>query len=173
MRGAYLKLVAMLLDSGCSKHMSPNKEMFTDYRDLSVHGVVNFGGGSIAHSIGIGTLMITRPDGSILYLKNALYVPALVVTLISVAQLTKSHGKCRSAACVPIGSHIVSVYRPLNWCCIYTVLPLSIQTLCKNHRHVASPNDIIFCMRRLHVKHLDRAHAVVSNLFTMLLGIPP
>ena len=55
--------------------------------------MVKFGGGSIAHFIGTGTLMIARLDGSILYLKNALYVPELVVTLISVAQLTKSHGK--------------------------------------------------------------------------------
>ena len=53
-----------------------------------------------------------------------------------------------------------------------TVLPLRIRTLCELHRHVASPNDIIFFMRRLHLKHLDRAHAVASNPFTMLLCIP-
>ena len=44
-----------------------------------------------------------------------------------------------------------------------TVLPLSIQTLCELHRHVASPNDITFSIRRLHSKHLDRAQAVVST----------
>ena len=33
--------------------------------------------------------------------------------------------------------------------------------------------DIIFSIRRLHSKHLDRAHAVTSNLFTMLFCIPP
>ena len=54
-----------------------------------------------------------------------------------------------------------------------TVLPLSIQTLCKIQRHVASPDDIIFSIRSLHSKHLDRAHAVASNLFTMLFCIPP
>ena len=42
-----------------------------------------------------------------------------------------------------------------------TVLPLSIQTLCERHRHVVSPNDIAFSIRRLHSKHLDRAHAVL------------
>ena len=49
-----------------------------------------------------------------------------------------------------------------------TVLPLSIRTLCEAHRHVASPNDIIFSVRRLHSKHLDHAHAAASNLHTML-----
>ena len=55
----------------------------------------------------------------------------------------------------------------------YTVLPLGIQTLCELHRHVASPDDIIYSIRRLHLKHLDRAYAVPSNLFTMLFCIPP
>ena len=54
-----------------------------------------------------------------------------------------------------------------------TVLPLSIQTLCELHRHVASPNDMISSIRRLHSKHLDCAYAMASNLFTMLLCIPP
>ena len=31
-RGIYSKLRALILDSGCSKHMSPNRSMFTDYR---------------------------------------------------------------------------------------------------------------------------------------------
>ena len=56
--------------------------------------------------------------------------------------------------------------------CAYTVLPLSTQTLCELHRHVASPNDIIFSIRRLHSEHLHRAHAVASNLSTMLFCIP-
>ena len=40
-------------------------------------------------------------------------------------------------------------------------------------RHVPSPNDIIFSIRRLNLKHLDRAQAVASNPFTMLLCAPP
>ena len=44
---------------------------------------------------------------------------------------------------------------------VYTVLlPLSIQTLFDLHKHVASPTDIIFSIRRLHSKHLDRAHII-------------
>ena len=54
-----------------------------------------------------------------------------------------------------------------------TVLPLSIQTLCELHRHVAPPNNIIFSFRRLRSKHRDRAHAVASNLTTILFCIPP
>ena len=54
-----------------------------------------------------------------------------------------------------------------------TVLPLSIQTLCELHRHVTSPNDIIFSIRRLHSNHLNRAHAVASSIIMMLFCIPP
>ena len=56
---------------------------------------------------------------------------------------------------------------------MHTVLPLSIQTLCEVYRHVASPNDIIFFIRRLHSKHLDCAHAVASKFLTMSFCIPP
>ena len=44
-------------------------------------------------------------------------------------------------------------------------------------KHVASPNDIIFSIGRLRSKHLDRAHALASDLFTvysaslLLLGL--
>ena len=58
-------------------------------------------------------------------------------------------------------------------CNAYTVSPLSIQSLCELHRHVASPNDIIFSIRRLHSKHHDRVHTVGSNLFTMLRLLKP
>ena len=54
-----------------------------------------------------------------------------------------------------------------------TVLPLSIRTLCEPHRHVDSSNDIIFCIRRLHLKHRDLTHAVASNLTTISFCIPP
>ena len=48
----------------------------------------------------------------------------------------------------------------------------SIQTLCKLHRHVASPHDIIFSIRRLHLKHLHRAYAVTSNFFNDVILHP-
>ena len=58
-------------------------------------------------------------------------------------------------------------------CCLHsTVLPLSIQTRCKLHRHVPSPSDIIFFIQRLHSKHLHRVYAVASNLYMMLFCIP-
>ena len=56
--GMYLKLHAVILDSGSSKHMSPNRDMLTDYKQLAVSGVVKFGGGTFAKSVGIGTLSI-------------------------------------------------------------------------------------------------------------------
>ena len=55
----------------------------------------------------------------------------------------------------------------------HTVSPLSIQTLCELHRYVASSNDSISSIRRLHPKHLDCAHAVASSLYTILFCISP
>ena len=83
-RGVDLKLDALILDSGCSKHMTPNREMFTTYTKLAVPGVVKFSGGTVAQSVGIGTIMIMRPTGTPLNLKWVLHVPDLVATLLSV-----------------------------------------------------------------------------------------
>ena len=82
-RGMYLKLHALILDSGCSNHMSPNRESFTDYKKLVFPGVIRFGGGTFAKSVGIGTLTITRPDGSTLLLAHVLHVPDLVAICIA------------------------------------------------------------------------------------------
>ena len=146
-RGAYIKLMTMLLDSGCSRHMSPNKEMFSKYRELRVHGLVKFGGGSVAHSIGIGTLMIKRPDGTILYLIDALYVPTLVVTLISVAQLTKSEGKVlfegdganvyRGSESKHVMSATLSTDSDLYHRCVFKFSQCNVCTACRNSRAVA------------------------------------
>ena len=92
MHGVYLRLYVLILDSGCSQHMSPNLDVFVKYVEHTIPGVVRFGGGTLAKSVGIGTLKIVRPDGTIPYLQNALYVPELVETLVSVSQKTKS--KC-------------------------------------------------------------------------------
>ena len=72
----------------------------------------------------------------------------------------------------------------LGWSNIYignltlTIFPLSIQTFCELHRHVASPNGVIFSIRRLHWKHLACAHAVASilisnQILTISICIPP
>lgn len=83
-RGVYLKLHALILDSGCSKHTTPNRDMFTTYTKLAVPRVVKFGGGTVAQSVEIGTFMIMRPDDTPLNLKWVLHVPDLVATLLSV-----------------------------------------------------------------------------------------
>ena len=58
--------------------------MFTTYTKLVVPGVVNFGGVTVAQSVGTGTIMTMRPDGTPLNLKWVLHVPDLVATLLSV-----------------------------------------------------------------------------------------
>ena len=78
------------------------------------------------------------------------------------------HWSCIAAPFLPRASMYCYMYI-LHLC---TVLPLSIQTLCKLHRHVTSPNVIIFSIRKLHSKHLHRAHAMASNNSTMLFCIP-
>ena len=66
-----------------------------------------------------------------------------------------------------------SMYLNIYKLCIYSYMPYNIN-VCKrfaNFRHVASRNDIIFFVRRLQAKHLDRAHAVVPSIFTTLFCI--
>ena len=47
-RGVYLKLHALILDSGCSKHMAPIRDMFTTYTNIAVPGVMVWWGYSHA-----------------------------------------------------------------------------------------------------------------------------
>ena len=56
-----------------------------EYRELAVPETVWFGGGALVQSVGIGTLQITRSDGTPLNLTNTLYVPTLVANPISVS----------------------------------------------------------------------------------------
>jgi hypothetical protein len=68
--------IEFIFDSGGSRHMCPD----IDYFDFLVkeYGDISLGNGSIIHSYGIGDIGI---------LKNVLYVPNLVVGLISVGEL--------------------------------------------------------------------------------------
>jgi hypothetical protein len=68
--------VEFIFDSGGSRHMCPN----IDYFDFLVkdYGDISLGNGSIIHSYGVGNVGM---------LKDVLYVPNLVVGLISVSEL--------------------------------------------------------------------------------------
>ena len=63
--------------------------MFSSYTELRTPGIVHFGGDAHANALGIGTLVMKRPDGNTHYLQSALYVQELIVTLVTVLQLTK------------------------------------------------------------------------------------
>ena len=43
-----------------------------------------------------------------------------------------------------------------------TAWPRNSRTLCKLHRHVASPNNVMCCIRRIRLKHLALAHAAAN-----------
>lgn len=87
-------LTAKILDSGCSRHMVANKDLFISLRPppRSMHVKVANG-----QRVGIGSVYLkarirTDPPQIRRYcLKNVLYVPALMANLISIISLTKNN----------------------------------------------------------------------------------
>lgn len=77
-----------VLDSGCSKHMSPGEcagVVFCNYRRLRSPQAVRFGKrGSTAHAVGIGDVLIQGHVGE-LTLEGVLHVPQLAGNLFSVS----------------------------------------------------------------------------------------
>ena len=51
-----------ILDSGCSYHMCPNREMFLDFKEFN-GGVVYMGNDSTYNMTGIGLIQIKMFDG--------------------------------------------------------------------------------------------------------------
>ncbi|KAH9804147.1 hypothetical protein KPL71_002018 [Citrus sinensis] len=71
-----------ILDSGCSFHMSPNKQLFKTFEKVDT-GKVLLGNNLACKVAGIGTVTITMHDGVDRELKNVRYVPELRRNLIS------------------------------------------------------------------------------------------
>ena len=69
-------------DSGCTSHMTGNKELLSNYRDKK-GPKIRFGGGDKLLSVGTGDLLLGK-----LKLKDVLYVKGLAYNLISQGQLT-------------------------------------------------------------------------------------
>ncbi|XP_024164226.1 uncharacterized protein LOC112171246 [Rosa chinensis] len=79
------------LDSGCSRHMTGDKNWFSSFYDEVISGSVTFGDGKKAKVVGKG--IVTAP--SIPNLKNVLYVEGLQANLISVSQLSDDFEEVR------------------------------------------------------------------------------
>jgi len=73
-----------LIDSGCSRHMTGDKNLFHQLRDLEDEIFVKFGDGKLLQASGVG--QVATVIGQI----DALYVPQLCANLLSVHQLNQS-----------------------------------------------------------------------------------
>ncbi|KAG8483857.1 hypothetical protein CXB51_023418 [Gossypium anomalum] len=75
-----------ILDSGCTFHMSPNRDWFTTYETVS-EGVVLMGNNTSCKIAGVGTIKVKLFDGVIRTLSDVRPVPELKKNLISLSTL--------------------------------------------------------------------------------------
>ncbi|KAL8553934.1 hypothetical protein ACS0TY_002262 [Phlomoides rotata] len=75
-----------LIDSGCSYHMSPFKELFTSFENIQ-HGFVSMANDKNCDVLGIGNITLSFSSGVAYTLKNVRYVSALCNNLMSCAAL--------------------------------------------------------------------------------------
>ncbi|KAG8478499.1 hypothetical protein CXB51_028393 [Gossypium anomalum] len=75
-----------ILDSGCTFHMSPNRDWFTTYETVS-EGVVLMGNNASCKITGVGTIKVKMFDGVVRTLSDVRHVPELKRNLISLSTL--------------------------------------------------------------------------------------
>ncbi|QRW07704.1 Copia-like polyprotein/retrotransposon [Ceratobasidium sp. AG-Ba] len=84
-----------LLDSGASRHMTPQREWFSTYRNLVPPIPIRVGDGSKIDAIGIGRIHVTMRNrkgrNTNSFIDAALHVPDLNASLMSVTQLTNKN----------------------------------------------------------------------------------
>ena len=107
---------AEVYDSGCSKHISPYRDDFRNYSEISPKSFRAANKQSFS-AVGIGEMTIDIPNGVIssqLHLTEVLYSPEVGYTLISVGKLDKSgfcttfyNGKCTIKG--PDGNHVGNI----------------------------------------------------------------
>ena len=76
------------LDSGCSNHMTRNKDLFTSLGD-SIKSEVKLGNDSKVSVIGKGVINVLTKNGGKRYIPDVYFVPGLKNNLISVGQLVQ------------------------------------------------------------------------------------
>ncbi|KAG8486155.1 hypothetical protein CXB51_019539 [Gossypium anomalum] len=74
-----------ILGSGCTFHMSPNRDWFTTY-EMVFEGVVLMGNNASCKIVGVGTIKVKMFDGVIRTLSDVRHVPELKRNLISLRQ---------------------------------------------------------------------------------------
>ncbi|KAG8497073.1 hypothetical protein CXB51_008352 [Gossypium anomalum] len=78
--------VEWILDSGCTFHISPNRDWFTTYETVS-EGVVLIGNNASCKIAGVGTIKVKMFDGVVRTLSDVRHVPELKRNLISLSTL--------------------------------------------------------------------------------------
>ncbi|KAE8701188.1 Detected protein of confused Function [Hibiscus syriacus] len=74
------------LDSGCTYHMSPNREWFSDLVELNA-GVVYMGNDNACKTVAICSIRLKNQDRSTKFLTDVRYIPSLKKNLISLGAL--------------------------------------------------------------------------------------
>lgn len=77
------------LDSGCTFHITPDKESLFDLHEFD-GGKVLMGNNTHSDVKGIGKLKILNPDESVLILTDVRYIPSMAKNLIPYGQLEKN-----------------------------------------------------------------------------------
>ncbi|KAL4362615.1 hypothetical protein GQ457_04G008090 [Hibiscus cannabinus] len=78
-----------ILDSGCSYHITPNREWFSTYMPVN-SGSVYLGDDSCCNIVGIGEVRIRMYDGTVRTLCDVRHIPDLKKNLISLGTLHKN-----------------------------------------------------------------------------------
>ena len=78
-----------VMDSGCSFHITPNKDVLFDLEEFE-GGRVLMANNTHCDVKGIGKIRIVRPDGTVVVLKDVRYMPTMSRNLISYGMLERS-----------------------------------------------------------------------------------
>ena len=84
--------IPIIIDSGASRHFSPNRQYFLSLTDIS-HETVHTASGPNLKAVAKGDMIISLPNGHChthILLRDTLYVPQMTSTLISVNRLEKA-----------------------------------------------------------------------------------
>lgn len=71
-----------ILDTGCSFHMTPRKELLCDFKELT-SSCVKMGNKTYSHVKCIGNIKLRNPDGTSVILTDGRYMPEMDRNLIS------------------------------------------------------------------------------------------
>jgi hypothetical protein len=79
----------IIIDSGASRHFSPDRSKFLNYKEFNSHEPIRAADGRTFHALGKGDIQIMLPNGNqkstSITLKEVYYSPIMAFTLISVS----------------------------------------------------------------------------------------